>query len=265
MRMIGLALFGLLIAAGVGGGAWLYRTEQAAAQAAALEKEQPPETLAPPSIESSAPYPATALSPEPIRTAESDETLPVAVRPKSFSPEELVRWALGLKQREAALQQREDSMLRAEMRQKLVRADIEGEQQEVEGLYNQSRDQRQAVETLLKEADLKLQALVAKSAELQTQTENAAAANSGQDSERAANIEKMALVVQGMDPQKSADMLKGLANDGKLDMVVELLHKLEEKKASAVIEALQDPQLISEVLEKYVERKSPQPVVKKRR
>jgi len=264
-RLMGLMIFGLLMGGLSAGGAWLVRSKQMAAEAAKAAEDAPPakvEKLERPKVESSTP---TAKLPDSIpAVATEDDMLPVPIRPKPYSPEELVHMALALKARAETVRQREEAILRMEARQKLVMADLNGEQKEMEGLFVQVRDQRLATEDLIKKADLRLQELVGKEKQIATRKEELSVTEEAVDESRALNIEKMATVFQGMEPSNAAGTLKSLANDGKIDMAVQLLHKLEERKAAEIIEALNDEALTGEILQKYVDMKQP-PVEKKKR
>lgn len=53
-----------------------------------------------------------------------------------------------------------------------------------------------------------------------------------------------------MTPESAANAIKTLAADGESDMVVDVLVKLEQRKASAILEAIPDEKLVSEFLVK---------------
>ncbi|MCA9049084.1 MAG: hypothetical protein KDA89_10180, partial [Planctomycetaceae bacterium] len=137
-KMIILGVYGLAILGVSAGGTWYLRSQEAARK---LADETKPEELTPSVGDLSAPVDVTT-PPLPER----EQELPVAVRPGEMSVEEIVRYGLGLKTREAAIRQREEALQQTESRHRLVLADISGEQQEIEGLVAQARDQRLATE-----------------------------------------------------------------------------------------------------------------------
>jgi len=79
----------------------------------------------------------------------SDGHLPVAVRSSPMSVEEIVRMGLSLKSRDEVLRQRETTLKDAESQHRLIQADVEGAQHEVENLLAQANDQRAAIEELV--------------------------------------------------------------------------------------------------------------------
>ncbi len=63
-------------------------------------------------------------------------------------------------------------------------------------------------------------------------------------------------------------MMRDFANDGKIDLVVEILAELEERNAAKIVDSMSgdsSDKLVSEIAEKYVLKKSPIKVANKRR
>jgi flagellar motility protein MotE (MotC chaperone) len=56
---------------------------------------------------------------------------------------------------------------------------------------------------------------------------------------------------QGMEPEKAAGVLKSLANEGKMELAVQLLANFEEREASKVLAAIDDTQLTVELAEAF--------------
>jgi hypothetical protein len=170
--------------------------------------------------------------------------LPIAVRPKIISPEELLRNAMSLRSREAALQQQEQAAQQRQARLELMQADIQGEQVEVEGLNSQVKTQIDAANALLAEVVQERAALDARLKEFEsTQTKL--------DASEAQNIKRMSAWIQGMEAETAADFLRELANDGKMDIAVQILANFEEREASKVLGAIGDSTLMIELAEKF--------------
>lgn len=255
-KMIGLGLYGLVLMGLSAGGAWLVRSKQIEDTAAALAQAKAEE-------EAINPKPVLMTDPLTDPTDSSDEMLPVAVRPEAMTVEEIVQYGMGMKSREEAIRSREEALERAEFQQRLVLADIEGEQKEIEGLLVQARDQKSAAEELLKRLAAQKQAMDAE--RLKMEATNAAAPNpSTANPDAEANLKGITEVLQGMDPENSAKVLKEFANNGQMDTAVQMLSKLEQRNAASILDAMDDEKLVSEFLEEYYKLKRPPRTAKKR-
>jgi flagellar motility protein MotE (MotC chaperone) len=177
--------------------------------------------------------------------------LPVAARPKPMSVEEIIRYGKGIKQRGEHLDKRESQLAEQESQLRLVLADVQGEQKEIDGLRTQIRDQIGTVETLLGQLDVKR---AQQSEELKRTAEQTKLLEEQQqdvDSLQRDNIKRMSAWFQNMEPAKAATFLKELSNDGKTDMAVQLLSNFEEREASKILAELDDPTLMVELVESF--------------
>jgi flagellar motility protein MotE (MotC chaperone) len=255
-KMIGLALYGLILFGVSAGGAWFLKSQQAADQQTA-EDDTSTEVD---EVEMLLQKPDPLLVPE---TTPEDDILPVAVRPQAMSVEEIVRYGLGLKNREQAIRNREEALQRTETQHRLILADIEGEQKEIEGLLAQARDQRMAADELL-------QRITAKKTELEAErlkaAEQSAAGGTADilDDEQQANLKDLTEVMQSMTPEGASEVLREFANNGKMDMAVHILANLEERRAAAILDSMEDKTLLGELVDKFTELKRPPKPQKKR-
>jgi flagellar motility protein MotE (MotC chaperone) len=262
-KMIMIGVYGLLILGVSAGGTWFLRQKDMAAQEALDTKAAAND---PPVSDLAAHVDVTT----PLPPKRDDEELPVAVRPGEMSVEEIVRYGLGLKAREAAIRQREDALRRTETQHRMVLADIDGEQKEIEGLLAQARDQRTAAEQLLGQAQkermdsekvMKEMEDKKKKMEIErqktTSKKPSATAVGETEVDRDANIKELVSVMAGMSPEASAGVMREFANDGKMDMAVEILSKLEERKAAGILDAMADEKLVSEIASRFLELKRP--------
>lgn len=64
------------------------------------------------------------------------------------------------------------------------------------------------------------------------------------------NIEKMAAMYDAMTPEAAAPILKEMANSGRLEMGAKILVQMKERNAARVLEAMNDPSLALQYLEK---------------
>jgi hypothetical protein len=247
-KIIGLAFYGVTlfgIAAGVG---WYLKNQAlvAAAEAATAADEQAEEdarTLQ--ATDAAEIHPVNAFGDPAIEAPDrTDQQMPVAVRPAPVTVEEIVRYGLGMKERDKAIVEREELLQRLERQQQLVLADIQGEQQEIEGLLIQARDQRIATETLLKQVIVRKKELesAAKLVPEPVVPGDAATAEP-------ANLKGGSQLLEGMAPESAATVIREYANNGQLDLVVQLISRLEDRSAAAIIDALDDDTLKGEILQ----------------
>jgi flagellar motility protein MotE (MotC chaperone) len=182
--------------------------------------------------------------------AESSD-LPVAARPKPMSVEEIIRYGKGIKQRAEHLDKRESQLAEQESQLRLVLADVQGEQKEIDGLRTQIRDQIGTVETLLEQLDVKRSQQSEEQKKTEEQTKLLKDQQTDVDSLQRDNIKRMSAWFQNMEPAKAANFLKELSNDGKTDMAVQLLSNFEEREASKILAELDDPGLMVELIENF--------------
>lgn len=64
------------------------------------------------------------------------------------------------------------------------------------------------------------------------------------------NIEKIAAMYDAMTPEAAAPILKQMADTGKLEMAAKILVQMKERNAARVLEAMNDPALALQILEK---------------
>lgn len=62
------------------------------------------------------------------------------------------------------------------------------------------------------------------------------------------NLKKITVMVEGMSPEAAANTIKVLAANNQTDLIVDVLTSLEQRKASAILDAISDEKLVSEFL-----------------
>ena len=70
------------------------------------------------------------------------------------------------------------------------------------------------------------------------------------------NLKELSEMFEGMSAETAASAIKTLAANGETDMVVDVLVQLEQRKASAILDAIADEKLVSEFLVKINSRNS---------
>lgn len=259
-KLLVLGMYGLIVFGVSGASAWFFHSK-AVEEANAVPEEPEPTSVTP----------EKAVSPEMISARKpsdvvDDEESPVAVRPESMSIEEIVRLGLSLKSREQGLKDREQAFKRSESRYQLVLADIEAEQKEIQGLVAQAQDQRAATVEILKEVRQKqLEMEKLKQEAAKKETDPAVESPDGpSEVDKTANLKDLTEVVQSMSPENAASVMKEFANNGKTDMAVKILSKLEQRKAAGILDAMKDEKLVTEFLEKFALQKRPQKTAAKK-
>ena len=70
------------------------------------------------------------------------------------------------------------------------------------------------------------------------------------------NLKELTEMFEGMSPEVAAGTIRELSANGETDMVVDVLVQLEQRKASAILDAIADEKLVSEFLVKINSRNS---------
>jgi len=186
----------------------------------------------------------------------SDEgkELPLAVRPPATSPEEMVRFSLTMGKREEALKKREEELRQKRIRLKIVEEDIRTAQRELEGLEAQVRGKIGIAQDTLKSVIEERQSLKKQQAEAAKELTDYQNHLQAVDDNETENIKRMSTWFQAMVPEKSAEYLSQLVNDGEMDMAAQILGNLDEREASKVLAAIQDPGLVTQLIDRFKSR-----------
>lgn len=180
-----------------------------------------------------------------------EHALPGSIRPRPVSVEELLRYSLGLKSREAAINGREKDLERRQSQVNIALTDIQGEQHELDGLRRQVKDQISAVDNLLARLAEERQSFEAEKAKAEEELKKYDTVKKDDDVAQRDNVKKMSTWFQGMEPEKAAGFLKSLANEGKMELAVQLLANFGEREASKVLAAIDDTTLTVELAEAF--------------
>ena len=182
-----------------------------------------------------------------------------------MSAEEVFRYAASIRTRTELLKKREESLEKDRVRLKLVFDDIRGEQRELEGLQAQIDAKIQAAENLLDHVIRERERSTKEREDAKQDIEDLKKAQIEYEALEIDNLKKMSRVFQNMKPEKAAEYMRELANDGKISLVVKLLANLEEREASKILEAMDDATLVVQLIDKSRLLKRPVVVKKKKR
>lgn len=256
MKLIKLMAFGMVVFGVAAGGSWFAMTKQHAPAAAAGE---PGDTASPPAETAhtdtghGAGHGAAGHGSDGAHDAatHADDALPVVVRPTMLTPEDILRNAMSLKAREEKLVQRERAAEQEEMRLGLVQSDLQGEQVAIEGLATDVKTEIEAANQLLSRILEEKTALDRQSAENAAELKKFEETRLEMNTVEQQNIKQLSTWIQGMDATSAAAFIKELADDGKMDVAVQMLANFEEREASKILAALNNPQLMAELAEKF--------------
>ena len=70
------------------------------------------------------------------------------------------------------------------------------------------------------------------------------------------NLKELTELLEGMTPEKAANRVKSFIANGEIDMVVDALVQLEQRKATAILDAIPDEKLVDEIFGKITSRNS---------
>ncbi len=194
---------------------------------------------------------ADANSPEAM-----DLPLPVKARP--VSPEEIYRYGVIFQKREEGIRQREEALEKERLRMKLVFEDVRTEQRELEGMEEQIRGKIAEAGQLLQKIGQKQQDLTREQEQAKKELDQFKENQTEYQTAELENIKQLSKWFQAMQPDKAAEYLKELSNDGRMDTAVQILGNFEEREASKILSALDDAALVVQLAEKFKGLKRPE-------
>ena len=189
-------------------------------------------------------------TPEIKPISSDDGEIPKAFKPESMTAETVIRLSDSLRRREKAIDGRQ--------------AMLERKEQQITLLLDDLSREREALEMLRIEIDQKLSDADPIFTRILDQQEKEMVADASQENGAAAgpneltpvsnrekqNIKTIAGWMIEMTPEQAAGQFKQYANDGKLDLAARLLGHIDEKQAAKILGALNDPVLMSELIDR---------------
>lgn len=110
--------------------------------------------------------------------------------------------------------------------------------------------QRDATDAALKAVTTELKKLPAETTRLDALAEDLKKRQVELEAGEKKNIEKIAAMYDAMSPEAAAPTFKQMADTGKMDMAAKILAQMKERNAARVLEAISDPALALQILEK---------------
>ena len=265
-RLIGMALFGLIVFAGAFGSTWFVKTQQLAKPA--TEEEATDAEATEPDTGTAAELNIVHVeAPEgalPADNAPTPKGMPVAVRPRPMSIEELLRFGMGLNEREELLSRQAERLQRQESQMKLALADLKGEQQQIDALRTQVQQQLEVADGYLGRIQKAREDLAGDRQKEEARMKDFESSRLEINSQQRDNIKQLSTWIQSMEPEKAADVLREMSNDGRMETAVKLLSQLEERDVAKILSALDDAKLVDQFITRFQDLKRPEKTASRR-
>ncbi|MEM7312987.1 MAG: hypothetical protein AAF497_07530 [Planctomycetota bacterium] len=194
-----------------------------------------------------------ADDPQPV----TDTELPVAVRGKPLSAEELFRFGAMYREQQEALNLREKELERRQSQLKLIHDDLSGSRKEYDGLRAEVRDAIQKASLVIQQLQQQADEIKAQQPDTPEGNQPGAAAQPVVDNSE--NIRKIAAWLESMPVESAAEYIKELSNSGQIDSAVEFLGNIEERNASKILATMEDPTLVVQLTEAFLQVKRQKP------
>jgi hypothetical protein len=251
MKRIKLIAFGAIVFGVAAGGSYFAKMQQHTASAST-------QTHAEATTDAAAPHgdaPGAAPHAPTEHAGGVEEELKVVVRPRMTTPEDIIRNAQVLKAREEKLVQRERAAEQEQLRLQLVQSDLQGEQTAIEALAADVKSQIESANQLLVRISDEKNLLDQEHQRNEQQLEDFKDQQTQMDAVEHQNLKQLSTLVEGMDSAAASNLIKNLANNGQLDVAVQLLANFEERQASKILAALDDDPmnktLMTDLIDKF--------------
>jgi len=183
---------------------------------------------------------------------EKAEQLPVAIRPNvPLTVEAVLELSESIRRKEQDLITRERLVEKNEQNVRLLFEDLKVERAELASLMD-------GMEAKLKLAQQTVAELRQENQTLATKTEEMAKLNQKAEAKKKAGEEMLDEIGQrvktarpwfeGLEDEQAANYLKEFANNGDLQFAVRLLKSLQQRKASKILAAFNDPEFVQQLL-----------------
>ena len=180
--------------------------------------------------------------PEPTVTPEltSSETLPA---------ETVLRLRDSIMKKEVQLKKREDYLREHEKRIKFMIDDMHRERTEMDDMLAEAERRSQAARGMLERVQEQTSLLPNDAGDKLKNGAAGAGATPMTETQRQ-NLANVGEFLSGLTPEQAASTIKEFCNNGKMDMVARLLSMMESRNVSKILDALEDPALVAEILER---------------
>ena len=181
--------------------------------------------------------------------------LPIVAPTKPISAEDVFRFGVINRKRMERLQQREQELDERERRMQLEHKDLEARQAEMEGLLAHVNDTMTAGESLLSQINQKRRELAEAKAQLEQEQDTFKSKTGLSPEDQKANERQAAGLMQAMNVDTAASVIKEFANDGNIDFALALIEQMEERNGAKILDAINDPALLADITSRLRERR----------
>ncbi len=217
-------------------------------------------------------YPGSGVSGTPVTgrspaggVSNDSEKGDLSIRPQELSVEEMVRLGMDLKRREKRLKDDAEKLRQQEIHQQIALADIQQEQGIIDSQQTQVKSELAKAEILIDRLMQARQAVIDERAAAEKKLKKIEEVQIEVDEQHTTNTKKLAQWIQSMDEVKAAEVLREMANDGKMPIAVEILSHLEEREAAKILSSLDDAKLVQDLVSEFRNLKSPKESKRARR
>lgn len=186
------------------------------------------------------------------RGIKKQEQLPVAIRPDlPLTVEAVLELSESIRRKEQDLIAREKLAEKNEQNIRLLFEDLKTERSELNALM-------EGMEAKLRIAQQTVAELRLENQQLTSKTEELAKLNQQRENRKKAGIEELDEIGQrvktarpwfeGLEDEQAANYIKEFANNGDLQFAVRLLKSLQQRKASKILAAFNDPEFVQQIL-----------------
>jgi chromosome segregation ATPase len=180
------------------------------------------------------------------------EQLPVALRPNvPLSVEAVLELSESIRKKEQQLLAREKAVEKTEQNIRLLFEDLKVERAELNALMSEMETKLKTAQNSVAELKQENQTLATKSQELNklNQQLDKKKKEGGEPlDEIGQRVQTAKAWFEGLDDEQAANYLKEFANNGDLQFAVRLLKSMQQRKASKILAALNDPEFVQQIL-----------------
>ncbi len=195
----------------------------------------------------------------------SKTTLPVPFKPKTLTDESVLKMVESIQDRETDVIEREKEILDRESRHRFILKDIQREKREYEAVVQQVQAKIEQAKQLLQTVEKRKMEIVAEQKKIELMQAEIEKRSTPQALTEQKNVKKIADWIGSMPAEDAANTFKRYANDGKLIMAARILRQIEERTAAKILTAMNDPVLVTQLLDEFKNSLPNQPPNKQRK
>jgi flagellar motility protein MotE (MotC chaperone) len=201
-----------------------------------------------------------------LQTTSSDEPVPSnnaadrsGTRPSyTAGAEEAVQLATSLRERLAAVREKENQLAVRQKHLDLIYEDITGERSAIDDLRKQLGDELKALEDRTTALDKRSTEFEQQHKEVEGRVTQMKKDLTEMETSEQQNFGKMGNIYDSMEPDRAASILLQMANGARMDLAVKILASMKERQAASVLAALPaDSGLAAQLLDKLRTYKKP--------